>query len=401
MKYSFKSFYANENNSKWNNIISRQMPLYSRNNDIRSEFERDFTRVIHSNAYRRLKHKTQVFYSPQNDHICTRIEHVNHVESISYTISHYLGLNCELTRAIAVSHDLGHSPFGHKGEKVLDSICKKDLNASFWHEKNGLYLVDKIELLEDNEGFKRNLDLTYGVRDGIVSHCGEIDENSIRPRDEFINLDEYKYPNEYSPYTWEACVVKIADKISYIGRDIEDAITLGILNEHLDKLHELLGKTSGTINNTVIINNLIWDLCQNSSPENGLCFSNENFEIMNKIKKFNYEYIYGSELLNPSNEYFSIVLNRIYNTLKECYSEHNTFEKLSNLSKYYPKLVNGFKSFLINYIFMENRVNLKNEILYDISKSNDYYMAILEYMSGMTDKFAIDMYNEIISFFKI
>ena len=119
---------------------------------------------------------------------------------------------------------------------------------------------------------------------------------------------------------------------------------------------------------------------------------------MNKIKKFNYEYIYGSELLNPSNEYFSIVLNRIYNTLKECYSEHNTFEKLSNLSKYYPKLVNGFKSFLINYIFMENRVNLKNEILYDISKSNDYYMAILEYMSGMTDKFAIDMYNEIISF---
>ena len=91
--------------------ISRLHHLYSRDNDIRSEFERDFTRVIHSNAYRRLKHKTQVFYSPQNDHICTRIEHVNHVESISYTIAHYLGLNEELTKAIAVSHDLGHSPF--------------------------------------------------------------------------------------------------------------------------------------------------------------------------------------------------------------------------------------------------------------------------------------------------
>ena len=107
MKNIFADVCANENNNKWNNIVSRQFPLYSRNNDIRSEFERDFTRIIHSNAYRRLKHKTQVFYSPQNDHICTRIEHVNHVDSISYTIAHYLGLNEELTKAIAVAHDLG------------------------------------------------------------------------------------------------------------------------------------------------------------------------------------------------------------------------------------------------------------------------------------------------------
>ena len=131
MKNSFREVSACESNVKWENIISREFPLYSRNNDIRSEFERDFTRVIHSNAYRRLKHKTQVFYSPQNDHICTRIEHVNHVESISYTIAHYLGLNDELTRAISVAHDLGHSPFGHKGEKILNEICKKDLNSSF------------------------------------------------------------------------------------------------------------------------------------------------------------------------------------------------------------------------------------------------------------------------------
>ena len=130
MKNSLKTVAASEANPNWDKIISRKFPLYSRNNDIRSEFERDFTRVIHSNAYRRLKHKTQVFYSPQNDHICTRIEHVNHVESISYTIAHYLGLNEELTKAIAVSHDLGHSPFGHKGEKILDDICKRDLNTS-------------------------------------------------------------------------------------------------------------------------------------------------------------------------------------------------------------------------------------------------------------------------------
>ena len=122
MKNSFALEAANIENSKWEHIISRTAPLYSRNNDIRSNFERDYTRIIHSNAYRRLKHKTQVFFSPQNDHICTRIEHVNHVESISYTITHYLGLNVELTRAISVSHDLGHSPFGHRGETVLSEI---------------------------------------------------------------------------------------------------------------------------------------------------------------------------------------------------------------------------------------------------------------------------------------
>lgn len=201
MRNSFSKVSINENNEKWNNAISREYPLYSRNNDIRSEFERDFTRIIHSNAYRRLKHKTQVFYSPQNDHICTRIEHVNHVESISYTLANYLGLNTELTKAIAVAHDLGHSPFGHKGEKILDEICRRDLNSSFWHEKNGLYFVDCIELLEDSEGHKQNLDLTYAVRDGIISHCGEIDENIVRPREESIELNTYRHPNQFAPYT--------------------------------------------------------------------------------------------------------------------------------------------------------------------------------------------------------
>ena len=398
MKNIFADVCANENNNKWNNIVSRQFPLYSRNNDIRSEFERDFTRIIHSNAYRRLKHKTQVFYSPQNDHICTRIEHVNHVDSISYTIAHYLGLNEELTKAIAVAHDLGHSPFGHKGEKILNTICKNDLNTSFWHEKNGLYFVDNIELLEDYEGSKQNLNLTYAVRDGIISHCGEIDENSLFPRDEYIDLNEYKYPNEFAPYTWEACVVKIADKISYIGRDIEDAVSLGILDEHLDKLYDLLGYTSETINNTVIINNLIYDLCTNSSPEKGLCFSEDALNLMNKVKKFNYEYIYLSKLLQPADNFFSIVLNQIYATLKDAYSSNNTLDKLKSLEKFYPHLIKGFTEWFSNFSKNSINSNLKNKKLFDIKISSDYYFSIILYISGMTDKFAIDMYNEIIGY---
>ena len=153
----FTTHAATPENKNWKNITQRETPLYTRNNDIRDEFQRDYTRIIHCNAYRRLKHKTQVFFSPENDHICTRIEHVTHVESISYTIAKYLGLNTELTKAIAVAHDLGHSAFGHEGERVLSEISKRDLGKTFWHERNGLDFVDNIEILEDNEKYKQNL----------------------------------------------------------------------------------------------------------------------------------------------------------------------------------------------------------------------------------------------------
>ena len=398
----FEKYATNPENPIWEKAIKRETPLYSRNNDIRNDFQRDYTRIIHSNAYRRLKHKTQVFFSPENDHICTRIEHVTHVESISYTIAKYLGLNTELTKAISVAHDIGHSPFGHQGEQILSEISKRHLNCSFWHEKNGLELVDNIELLEDNNKYMQNLDLTYAVRDGIISHCGEIDENCIRPREDYIDLKNYTFPNQYAPFTWEGCVVKISDKISYICRDIEDAITLGILDEHVDDLFALLNITSKNepINNTIIINDLIRDLCENSSPENGLCFSNEALNLMNKIKEFNYKHIYLSKRLEPSRRYFSIVINEIYDLLKSTYDNVNTLNNLQVLSKTYPKLGNGFINFIYNYYDFGNRENLKlkNKILFSIDNKRDFYKAIIYYISGMTDNFAIEIYNEIIHF---
>ena len=124
MKDSFASVKTDEKNPKWQQCIKRENTLYNRGNDIRSEFERDYTRLLHCEAYRRLKHKTQVFYAPQNDHICTRIEHVNHVASVSATIAKYLGLNQELTEAIAIGHDIGHAPFGHTGEDILNSLIQ-------------------------------------------------------------------------------------------------------------------------------------------------------------------------------------------------------------------------------------------------------------------------------------
>ena len=393
MEKKFEKYRADENNSKWENIIKRKTELYNRNNDIRSDFERDYTRIIHSQAYRRMKHKTQVFFSPQNDHICTRIEHVTHVESISYTIANYLGLNTELTKAIATGHDIGHTPFGHQGERILSEISKRDIGESFWHEKNGLDLVEKIELIEDPKGYMQNLNLTYAVRDGIISHCGEIDENNLRPRKECINLEEYRHPNQYAPYTWEGCVVKIADKISYLGRDIADAITVGILDEDLNELYSILKTISSEkINNTNIINELIYDLCTNSNEIDGLRFSNEKFELINRLKKFNYEKIYFSDKVQQSKEYFKLVINSIYDLLKESYNKNEKAKRIC------PELINDFEDFLKRYWNKERNENNKNEIIFNVDNENEFCKAIIYYISGMTDNYAIETFNKIIGF---
>ena len=397
MEKKFKDYAANENNPKWKNMIKREKEIYKRKNDMRSEFERDYTRILHCNAFRRLKHKTQVFFSPENDHICTRIEHVMHVESVSYTIAKTLGLNTELTKAIATAHDLGHSPFGHEGERILSEISQKDLGEKFWHERNGLEYVDKIELLEDHNKNEQNLNLTYAVRDGIISHCGEIDENQLKPREEYINLDEYTKPNQYPPYTWEGCVVKVADKISYLGRDIEDAITLGILDENLEELYQIL-KSKQEINNGVIISHLIKDLCENSSIEKGLCFSDKTFKLIKEIKDFNYKHIYKATKVSIPTRYFNILLHEIYYTLKSAYDGIRTPDKIAKMKKIHPDLFTGFEQWLSNYWEYVRDDKNCNEVLFDIENEKHYCKAIIYYISGMTDNFAIDTYNKIIGF---
>ena len=378
---------ANPENPNWENIIKRQNSLYKRDNEIRSEFERDYTRIINSKAYRRLKHKTQVFFSPENDHICTRIEHVTLVESISYTIAKYFGLNTELTKAIATAHDIGHSPFGHQGEKILSKLSKDFIQKPFWHEKNGLEFVDKVELLEKPDGKIQPLDLTYGVRDGIISHCGEINENGLKPRTEYIDLYEYEHPNQYAPYTWEGCVVKIADKLSYLGRDIEDAITLGILDKKLKELHEVLNLDKDVkINNTVILNMFIKDLCENSSLENGLCFSDEKFEMLNNLKEFNYKNIYLSEKTLGSVNYFELVLNKLFWFLSRMNFRDDDMKKIC------PVLADDFSKWMKEFFSLD--INHRDIIISD----NEFLQAVIYYIAGMTDNFAIEMYNKIISF---
>ena len=379
-----------EKNEKWKNAIKREVPLYNPmygTNTMRTEFDRDYTRIINCDAYRRLKHKTQVFFAPQNDHICTRIEHVNLVDSISHTIANYLGLNTELTKAIATAHDLGHSPFGHQGEKI-------------WHEKNGLHFVDNIELIKDYEGIKRNLNLTYAVRDGIISHCGEVDDNGLKPRDEYIDLmKDYTYPNQYSPYTWEGCVVKVADKISYIGRDIEDAKKMKLLSdkdiERLDKVTENV-----RINNSNIINYLVVDLCKNSNPKDGICFSKEASDTLNAIKQFNYDKIYKNDKIKPTVRYFTVLMTEIFYTLKKEWNGKSTIFNLKRMKRYYPNLSYEFVNWLSEYSITDERKTSEynNKIIYNLENLEDYCRAIIDYMSGMTDNYIVQVYNEIVSF---
>jgi len=261
--------------------------------------------------------------------------------------------------------------------------------------------VDNIELLEDDKGNLQNLNLTYAVRDGIISHCGEIDENSLKPRDEAIDLSLYTKPNEYNPYTWEACVIKVSDKISYIGRDIEDALSLKLLDEtKIKELKSILGmRSTDALNNTKIINDLITDICKNTTLENGLSFSEEKLKLMDNIKKYNYENIYNHPRMMASNEYFNVVINRIYATLKDMYSETNLQENFNKMEKFYPTVIPQFKQWLNRYWSLNNREdsNLRNRVIYNGSEK-DYCKAIIDFIAGMTDNFAIDVYNEIIRF---
>ncbi len=404
----FSKVAAVEGNEKWDLLVKRETGIYQRDSDIRSEFWRDYNRILHCTAYRRLKHKTQVFFATQNDHICTRIEHVNHVAAVSITLCKRLGLNTELAIAIATGHDLGHPPFGHEGEKILQKIVSSFCEEKFWHEKNSLWFVDMLETLTGPDGYEHNLNLTYAVRDGIITHCGEVDENAIFPRQEYLPLEKITYANQYPPFTWEGCIVKIADKISYLGRDIEDALTLKILSSQQKKAFEnMLVEVLGTgniefreLNNTVLMHRFMMDLCQNSSPEAGIRFSEEYLHLINLIKKFNYENIYYHPRLAVFKKYAELIIQSIFDFLAGMYCGKKTINELKRQQASFPLLAGYFIDWLSKYSTYqyETKAKYANQIVYDITNEVEYKRAIVDYISGMTDSFAIKGFHELTSF---
>lgn len=412
-KLQFKSEAMYEGHPNYDIATKRNDPLYGRRNDIRSEFGRDYTRIIFSQAYRRMKHKTQVFFAVENDHVCTRSEHVNLVESVSYTIANYLGLNTELTKAIAVGHDLGHAPFGHGGEKILRQLSEKYALDDFWHERNSLHFVDDIETLEDNEHIRHNLDLTYAVRDGIISHCGEVNQLSIKRRKEAIDLKDYQTPGQYSPYTWEGCVVKMADKIAYLARDIEDALRLHIITDaQVNGLRDAINRITKehkftAINNGTVVNYFILDVCLHSSLEKGISLSKEAHTVMRTIMQYNYKNIYLIDRVKVHSNYVQLILDSIFVLLHNYYEESlqsskTILEVLKQDEKQYPKTISSFSHWLIKYSKIEgvNRpAEYQNKVIYDFTTDNKAIIkSIIDFLSGMSDAYIIQIFNELISF---
>lgn len=226
--------------------------------EIRTEFQRDRDRIIHSKAFRRLKHKTQVFISPEGDHFRTRLTHTLEVSQIARTIGRSLLANEDLIEAIALGHDLGHTPFGHTGERVLDRISSK----GFRHNHQSLRVVD---FLESNKS-RRGLNLTYEVRDGIKNHSG----NKL-------------------PSTLEGQIVRYADRIAYLNHDIDDAIRAGIIKkeEIPREITDILGPTHSTR-----IDTMIRDIVKNSQNSKTLKMSKEISKAANDLRKFMFDKVY-------------------------------------------------------------------------------------------------------------
>lgn len=406
----FEEFACDQSNDNWERLTARIDVLYSREKDSRNPFQRDYTRILHSQGYRRLKHKTQVFFNIKNDHICTRMEHVAHVESVATTIAQNLGLNIDLVRAISLGHDIGHAPFGHQGETVISKLSTEYLGKRFWHERNGLRFVDDIELLPDSQDYRKNLALTYAVRDGIISHCGEVDFKSLKPREELFDLKCFNDPGEYEAATWEGCVVKIADKIAYIGRDIEDAICLGFIDSagqgKLNKIARFYDQYA--LNTTVIMNSMINDICENSDPDKGICLSQNGFEKLSEIKAFNYKEIYKNRRLKPFMSFSELVLNSIFEVLRDCYAEKYTFANVMNAKRDSVTLSESFSKWLARYCnvdivpdSLQKDVALKcdNKKIYNnLETKSVYYQAIIDYLAGMTDRYAIEIFNELLAY---
>lgn len=258
---------------------------------VRTAYERDLGRILYSLPFRRLRHKTQVFFNPQNDHVCTRMEHVFYVAYLAETIGSSLGLNTDLIRAVAMGHDIGHTPFGHSGETVLNEMIRRyGGDFVFRHELHSLRVIDCLATHRGEPG----LNLTFEVRDGIASHCGErYGEHVLRPRRDKTEADLIPGAARHDmPATLEGCVVRVADRIAYVGRDIEDAARSGLLSftEVPRELRDLLGR-----DNSEIVDTLVRDVIEQSAGRDEIRLSEAVGEALTDLIALNVERIYRAE----------------------------------------------------------------------------------------------------------
>lgn len=349
------------------NMAIREYPQIE---DIRLEFARDVDKIIHSACYTRYMSKTQVFVDPVNDHISTRMTHVQYVSKAARTIARALGLNEDLCEAIALGHDVGHTPYGHFGESVLNKISKAyNGGKCFAHNLNSV----RVFTLTEKKGESTNL--TLQVLDGIMCHNGEFVQDKYIPN---INKTFEELRKEYNeclederkikrliPMTLEGCVVRISDIIGYIGKDIDDANRLGVFNKELLPVN--VKKYLG-VENTQIMNSIILDVIKNSYNKNYISMSKQVYEAVVELKKFNYDNIYANAITEEDRNRYKITIESLY----------SIYSRALDMKDYNNDI---YKVFL-------------NQMSKNYIDNTSDSQKIIDYIAGMTDSFLQRQYEK-------
>ncbi len=331
--------------------------------DIRPPFFHDIDRIIHSLSYTRYLNKTQVYTLNSNDHVSRRITHVQLVSKIARTIGRALNLNEDLIEAIALGHDIGHTPLGHTGEAILNRLSLKELGEYFAHNIQGVrYYMD---VAKDGEG----LNLTLQTLDGIMTHNGEmlspIYEPMTKDKEEFLREYNESYKDlekskTYRPMTLEGCIVRISDIIGYIGRDIEDAIMIDRFkrSDIPESIRDVLGD-----NNRDIVNTIVLDIINESIDRPYIKMSDKVYNALFALKKFNNENIYKYSMTKEELDYYEAGINKLYNIYLDDIKTNN---KESDIYK----------------IFLNHQDKRYLE-------STNIKRWVIDYIAGMTDDFLI------------
>jgi dGTPase len=346
--------------------------------NIRPHFSRDGDRILHSFAFTRYIDKTQVFYLSENDVITHRIIHVQLVSKIGRIIARALRLNEDLVEAIALGHDIGHTPFGHEGEENLSGEITEKLQEEPFHFRHSVQSVRFLDELEGkdylNQG-RRSLNLTLQVLDGILCHDGEELRQSIRPRwnktwedfDREVAEKKAKQKVEILPMTLEACLVRFVDVIAYVGRDVEDAVEIGLVKR--EDFSKVLGDK-----NREIVNNLAMDIIENSLHKDEICYSKERFEQLKFLQAFNYQNIYKNPLIKTQKDKIKDMLLILYRRLVKDVKEKNTDSPI-----------------FLDHIHFIDRGDPKRSY-YNHTPPE---IIVVDYISGMTDDYFVNTFNEI------
>ena len=341
--------------------------LHENKDDFRTPFFRDIDRIIYTLAFVRYSDKTQVFSFKENDHLTKRMIHIQYVAKIARTIGRALGLNEDLIEAAALGHDLGHTPFGHVGEAILNEISLENNEGYFNHN------VHSVRLLMYIENYGKGLNITLQTLDAIMCHNGEFAsqmyEVKKKSKEEFLSEYESCYKDKSAikklrPMTLEGAVVRISDLIAYLGRDIEDAKRMGLID--FSDIPLSIKENLGT-SNREIVNTIVMDIINNSIGKDYIKLSDNVFKSIVELKKFNYENIYYKAYTEEEKDKLKLMLNTLFNKYMKDLENNNTDSNI-------------IKSFL---------ANMSDEY----KNNNSNARIVIDYIAGMTDDYTLREYN--------